>query len=563
MDNKEVKENIDSSKRHTLYIILFGLFIIVSVLSMIFLSVGALNVDTQAGKLFGAAGFFAALGCKNTIKEAAYHFSWAKLAEILSVYMSGLLGCYLAVKLGIQGILVAIAGIGIGVVICVLLFFFIHFIFKKEDKTNTLSNNNQMPSNEPDISISTDNIEPKTEDVSIKEGDNSKKDVKKEDSQEDSNVNDNANFYEEDHSIEQLKINKDDESADVLEYNSVQQTANLQDLDTSKAQEAESNILNSQKKEVKEQNITKIKKETTKKHIFKKHKKLIIALGCSFIALILCGIVAYSHFSPPIKYKQAREYIRNGNVAKGEAMLKSLANSGYAEAARRLGGYYWNGDTMKQNIKESLKYLKIAADLNDTLGTWGYGRLCAEDGKIKEGIKYLTKAIDMGLHEFDVNQDLAEIYGNNPFYGHNNPYYNLDKSYKYALEMPDSISDKYLYVGNYYADRDSYSESQTQQDYEKAFYWFKKGAEKGNIYCINNLGWMYFYGNGVHPDKNRALSYFRKALEIDEYNDYANYHIGLIMLQIYHNIEAAKKYLKVAADNGNEDAQAELAKLEM
>ena len=56
-----------------------------------------------------------------------------------------------------------------------------------------------------------------------------------------------------------------------------------------------------------------------------------------------------------------------------------------------------------------------------------------------------------------------------------------------------------------------------EQDYEKAFYWWKKAAEQGNSKAQYNLGACYYSGEGVEKSKNKAIYWFRKACE--NFND--------------------------------------------
>ena len=48
-------------------------------------------------------------------------------------------------------------------------------------------------------------------------------------------------------------------------------------------------------------------------------------------------------------------------------------------------------------------------------------------------------------------------------------------------------------------------------DYEKSFYWFKKATEQGDAESISHLGTLYFDGNGVLQDFDKALNCFEKA----------------------------------------------------
>jgi TPR repeat protein len=39
-----------------------------------------------------------------------------------------------------------------------------------------------------------------------------------------------------------------------------------------------------------------------------------------------------------------------------------------------------------------------------------------------------------------------------------------------------------------------------QKNYTEAVYWYNKAAEQGYVYAEYNLGYAYFYGQGVHQN---------------------------------------------------------------
>ena len=76
-----------------------------------------------------------------------------------------------------------------------------------------------------------------------------------------------------------------------------------------------------------------------------------------------------------------------------------------------------------------------------------------------------------------------------------------------AAEMGHAIAQFYVGVSYQYGQG-------TIQDYEKAFYWYKKSAAQGNATAYNNLGACYEYGCNVAVDKNMALQYYRKGADL-------------------------------------------------
>lgn len=63
-----------------------------------------------------------------------------------------------------------------------------------------------------------------------------------------------------------------------------------------------------------------------------------------------------------------------------------------------------------------------------------------------------------------------------------------------------------------------------EQDFEKAFKFYKLAAKMGNVIAMSNLGYCYLYGRSVPVDEDKALYCFEKASEAGDVN--ATYKIG-------------------------------------
>ena len=53
----------------------------------------------------------------------------------------------------------------------------------------------------------------------------------------------------------------------------------------------------------------------------------------------------------------------------------------------------------------------------------------------------------------------------------------------------------------------------TDKDDAKAFEWYTKSAEAGNVTAMRNVGISYENGTGVDIDKEKALEWYQKALD--------------------------------------------------
>ena len=50
-----------------------------------------------------------------------------------------------------------------------------------------------------------------------------------------------------------------------------------------------------------------------------------------------------------------------------------------------------------------------------------------------------------------------------------------------------------------------------EKDYNRAIELFTKSSEMGNYFATYNLGCMYYFGDGVEKDEEKAFEYFIKA----------------------------------------------------
>ena len=105
-----------------------------------------------------------------------------------------------------------------------------------------------------------------------------------------------------------------------------------------------------------------------------------------------------------------------------------------------------------------------------------------------------------------------------------------------------------------------------ENDFSLAYYNWYKATEYNEGQAYDNLGWLYFNGNGCPKDDEKARSYWQKALEINNEDDYALYYLGILYKYGYGvdiALGKAYKFLTKSADLGNDDAKKEVADLKM
>ena len=95
-----------------------------------------------------------------------------------------------------------------------------------------------------------------------------------------------------------------------------------------------------------------------------------------------------------------------------------------------------------------------------------------------------------------------------------------------------------------------------EQNYEQAFYWYRKAAEQGSARSMYYIAYMYDEGKGVSQDKVQAFQWYKKAAELgdadSQYWTAAMYETGTGVEQ---NIEQAFYWYKKGAEQGDQWCQ--------
>ena len=150
---------------------------------------------------------------------------------------------------------------------------------------------------------------------------------------------------------------------------------------------------------------------------------------------------------------------------------KQASAKGNSEAQRLLALYYLD-TTEYQNKERGKALLKMAADGGDSEATYlyGLGLISGQyfDKNVAEGMKWLEKA---AVQDCDAG-------------------------------AMNSLGNQY-YNGN----------DVVEKDFEKAFDWFKRGAEAGSAEAMESLGIAYLNGTGTIPDVEEAERWLIKAAE--------------------------------------------------
>ncbi len=93
-------------------------------------------------------------------------------------------------------------------------------------------------------------------------------------------------------------------------------------------------------------------------------------------------------------------------------------------------------------------------------------------------------------------------------------------------------------------------------DYQEAVKWYRKAAEQGNASAQNNLGGMYYRGQGVSQNYPEAVKWYRKAAEQGHAS--SQYNLGLMYDKgqgVSQDYPEAVKWYRKAAEQGNANGQ--------
>ena len=93
------------------------------------------------------------------------------------------------------------------------------------------------------------------------------------------------------------------------------------------------------------------------------------------------------------------------------------------------------------------------------------------------------------------------------------------------------------------------------QDYVQARQWFEKAAAQGDAYAQNSLGMLYHNGQGVPQHYTKARQWYEKAAAQGDAN--AQFNLGVLYYKgqgVLHDYVQAHMWCSLAAANGNKKA---------
>ncbi len=227
-------------------------------------------------------------------------------------------------------------------------------------------------------------------------------------------------------------------------------------------------------------------------------------------------------------------------------MLK--AKSGEAEAQNALGEAYYDGKGVTENLTEAVKWFTKAAEQENAKAEYNLGD-CYYYGygvykDYGEAVKWYTKAAEQG------NAEAQNSLGY---------YYEIDElNPKKAVEWYTKAAEQGLPIAQCNLGICYEYGKWVEKNLEEAVKWYTKAANQEYAQAQYLLGKAYDKGEGVAKNDSEAMKWYLKAVK----NNYpqAAYYYGAMLLAgdkqkgVTKNIPEGVKYLRKAADLKNLDA---------
>ena len=205
-----------------------------------------------------------------------------------------------------------------------------------------------------------------------------------------------------------------------------------------------------------------------------------------------------SLFGSKSKDQTINQAVHN-NVQSELDKLIAQAESGDANSQVILANKYFNGDGIRQDKKEAVKWYRLAADrghagAQTAMGVFYSGAHGLFEPNMQIAFQYFSKAANQG--------DATAQYRIGDIYLFQNNVVEAEKWLNMALNNGENnalvgLADIHMRQGKK----------------EEAMKLLTKAATLGNPMAMNNLGFCYQNGQGVSTDKEIAVYWFQKAVD--------------------------------------------------
>ena len=267
------------------------------------------------------------------------------------------------------------------------------------------------------------------------------------------------------------------------------------------------------------------------------------------------------------KFERGKKLLKKGGnkqLKEAYSLFLECSKKNHTLSLCELSRMYYRGIGVKIDLQEALKLAKKAYNQGKKydVAAFDLGYIYYKLGDEEKAYKYYEIAANNDIPQAvfnlalmthagegikrDIEKAITLFWKNTILTQNNKPafyelgclyYYNTDipnnyikaiecfeKSYDYKIDGANRIGVIYEYaLGN------------VKKDINKAVYWYKKAAAKGEASALYHLGAMYSRGLGVHQSHKKAFKLYTKSAE--KGRAIAQYHLGLM----YENGEGVKK----------------------
>jgi TPR repeat protein len=204
----------------------------------------------------------------------------------------------------------------------------------------------------------------------------------------------------------------------------------------------------------------------------------------------------------------------------GVVKSAELAGELYGKAARlwhppaqlKYAMLLWNGQGVKHNVAEAIKYFKLAADSGLAGGQYGLGvALWSGQGvnqDSSEAVRLLRLAAEQGHLQAQLNMGMAlmseeDVPANR---GENTPH-----PWEEGVRWLKAASGQGVTDAKVQLAVAMMKGRGVGMDLQQSLVLFREAADEGNAEAQNNLGAMYLHGHGIPVDREQGIRYFVMA----------------------------------------------------
>ena len=228
------------------------------------------------------------------------------------------------------------------------------------------------------------------------------------------------------------------------------------------------------------------------------------------------------------------------------------AESGNTDAQLKLGYAYLAGDQVEEDACKAFNYFKMAAELENAEAQ-NMVAMCYSKGdgvpeSQEEHFKWVVRAANNG--DMNAMNNLAIAYECGlgcEMNEHEAAHWRRRAAEAGHADAQNALGIRYL------------NGDCVERDESLAFEWCSKAAEQDLATAQFNMGTFYENGQGCVADMDEALHWYRKAAAQDEPN--ALTRLGCYAVDSEGDMRKAKRYLKKAADLGDESAAERLSEM--